>query len=195
MKNPSNRVLNAVSLISSCSYSWQWPQHHILRKNAVVSNRIQQLSSSQGWLVMSSNYHWRLGWGNKCLLYFLMYTGSHCNLEIKKESLPSLKLTAFSPLKIGFPNRKIVIIPTIHFEGLLLLVSGRVLKKNLCKNWSFQNQNLNLSGHLGGDSLLKITTCLKVSIYSAGFGPIFLFIAWWWTRPIVIYRSNCLNNL
>ena len=38
----------------------------------------------------------------------------------------TLPKTNSSPLKLGFPKRKRESIPTIHFQGLLLLVSGRV---------------------------------------------------------------------
>ena len=41
-----------------------------------------------------------------------------------KKHLPSLKLTY--PLKIDHPKRKYYI-PTIHFQGLLLLVSGMMV--------------------------------------------------------------------
>ena len=50
------------------------------------------------------------------------------NVQGKFQILPSLKLPAKAPENRPGPKRKRESIPTIHFQGLLLLVSERVGK-------------------------------------------------------------------
>ena len=65
----------------------------------------------------------------KCFIWFLYLSDCQGSTGVHSTSpyhLPSLKRTS-SPLKIRLPRMKFHL-PTIHFQGLLLLVSGRVLR-------------------------------------------------------------------